>query len=90
YTRAILDAIHSGELSNATYETFEVFGLQIPTRVTGVPEELLHPRKAWQGSPREFMESLNSVAGLFNENFATYSDQATPEVIAAAPKVVQL
>lgn len=51
---------------------------------------MLHPRKAWQGSPREFLESLNSVANMFNENFTTYADQATPEVLAAAPKVVEL
>ncbi|RUP48081.1 phosphoenolpyruvate carboxykinase [ATP] [Jimgerdemannia flammicorona] len=87
YTRAILDAIHSGELANANYETFEVFGLQIPTSATGVPDELLHPRKAWQGSPSEFQDSLNAVAQMFNENFSTYADQATAEVLAAAPKV---
>ena len=30
YTRRIVDAVHSGLLAQAEYETFGVFGLQIP------------------------------------------------------------
>jgi phosphoenolpyruvate carboxykinase (ATP) len=30
YTRAILDAIHSGELADAEYESLEIFNLSIP------------------------------------------------------------
>ncbi|OZJ02676.1 Phosphoenolpyruvate carboxykinase [ATP] [Bifiguratus adelaidae] len=87
YTRAILDAIHSGELANAEYETFEVFGLQIPKAVTNVPSELLHPRKAWTGSEQEFRQSLENVAAMFNENFKTFADEASPDTLAAAPKI---
>ncbi|KAE8706323.1 Phosphoenolpyruvate carboxykinase [Hibiscus syriacus] len=35
YTRKIIDSIHSGSLSNATYEKTEVFGLEIPQRDRG-------------------------------------------------------
>lgn len=43
YTRKIIDAIHSGSLLNANYSTTEVFGLEIPTAVEGVPSEILDP-----------------------------------------------
>jgi len=43
YTRKIIDAIHSGSLLNAEYKKTEIFGLQIPTAVDGVPSEILDP-----------------------------------------------
>lgn len=43
YTRKIIDAIHSGSLLDATYKKTDVFGLDIPTEVEGVPSEILDP-----------------------------------------------
>jgi phosphoenolpyruvate carboxykinase (ATP) len=43
YTRKIIDAIHSGELLTANYQKTEVFGLEIPTEINGVPSEILDP-----------------------------------------------
>ena len=43
YTRKIIDAIHSGELLTANYKKTEVFGLEIPTAIDGVPSEILDP-----------------------------------------------
>lgn len=43
YTRKIIDAIHSGSLLKAEYKKTEVFGLEIPTAVDGVPSEILDP-----------------------------------------------
>ncbi|XP_073149198.1 phosphoenolpyruvate carboxykinase (ATP) 1 isoform X2 [Henckelia pumila] len=43
YTRKIIDAIHSGSLLKAKYEKTEVFGLEIPTEIEGVPSEILEP-----------------------------------------------
>lgn len=43
YTRKIIDAIHSGELLGANYTKTEVFGLEIPTEIKGVPSEILNP-----------------------------------------------
>lgn len=40
YTRAILDAIHSGELTKAEYETYDTFNLHVPTSCTGAPSEI--------------------------------------------------
>lgn len=43
YTRKIIDAIHSGNLLDAEYKKSQVFGLQIPTQVEGVPSGILDP-----------------------------------------------
>lgn len=51
YTRKIIDAIHSGSLLNANYKKTNVFGLEIPTEVEGVPSEILDP--------------VNTVSSLF-------------------------
>lgn len=45
YTRAMLDAVHNGELAKAEYETYDVFNLQIPKKCKNVPDELLNPKK---------------------------------------------
>ncbi|KAF9992850.1 Protein kinase C-like 1 [Entomortierella chlamydospora] len=67
YSRGIIDAIHSGELKKAQYQTYPIFDLQIPTEIPGIPSDKL--------------------AQLFKENFTKYQDQATPEIIAAGPKI---
>ena len=85
YTRAILDAIHSGELAKAEYETYETFNLSVPTSCTGVPSELLNPAKSWTGAA-DFKEEVTKLGGLFNENFKKYADEATNEVIKAGPQ----
>lgn len=85
YTRAILDSIHSGELAKAEYETYDVFNLPVPKTCAGVPDELLNPKKSWTATT-SFEDEVNKLGNLFNENFKKYSDEATPEVLAAAPK----
>ena len=84
YTRAILDAIHSGELAKAEYENYDVFNLDVPTKCTDVPDELLNPKKSWSGNA-DFTEEVNKLAELFNENFESYSDEASQEVFDAGP-----
>lgn len=85
YTRAILNAIHDGTLAKTEYETFEVFNLRVPTSCPGVPDEILNPGKAWQGSASEFHSEISDLAKLFQKNFDKYKDQADKEVLAAGP-----
>ncbi|KAJ2842111.1 Protein kinase C-like 1, partial [Coemansia erecta] len=87
YSRAIIDAIHSGELEKADYVNYGVFNLQIPTAVTNVPAKVLDPSLAWQGSAAEFDGTINKLAQLFQANFKEYADRATPEIIAAGPQL---
>jgi len=82
YTRAILDAINSGELANVEYETYDTFNLHVPKTCTGVPDEMLNPKKSWTGST-DFKEEVTKLGGLFVDNFKKYADEATPEVVKA-------
>lgn len=86
YTRAILDAVHSGELAKVKYETYKVFNLQVPTTCPGVPEELLNPETAWTSKTASFEDEVKKLGELFNKNFEKYADEATDDVKAAGPK----
>lgn len=88
YSRAVIDAIHSGALdpkNGCEYETFEVFGLHVPKHCPGVPDSVLHPSQNWKDQ-NAFKETLNQLAELFKQNFAHFASEASPEVIAAGPK----
>ncbi len=85
YTRAIVDAIHSGELAKAEFVSDPIFEVQIPKSCAGVPADLLMPRKTWKDGVR-YDETARKLAYLFKSNFTAYEDGASPEVIAAGPK----
>eukprot|EP01137_Pigoraptor_chileana_P000324 Opistho-2@36321 len=85
YSRAIIDAIHNGELAKASFVNYDVFNIEIPTACPGVPSEILNPANTWENKT-EFKATQDKLATLFNDNFAKYSERATPEVIAAGPK----
>ncbi|KAL2149303.1 hypothetical protein VTH82DRAFT_8651 [Thermothelomyces myriococcoides] len=85
YTRAILDAIHSGELAKVEYENYEVFNLQVPTSCPNVPSDLLNPKKAWTAGAESFNAEVRKLGALFLENFKKYESEATEDVIKAGP-----
>ncbi|KAJ3215655.1 Protein kinase C-like 1 [Clydaea vesicula] len=87
YSRAIIDAIHSGELAKASYVNYDVFNLSIPTSCPGVPSDVLNPGKSWLGDKASFEKTTKDLAKLFVNHFATYADKATPDILAAGPKV---
>ncbi|KAI5270399.1 ATP-utilizing phosphoenolpyruvate carboxykinase [Aureobasidium subglaciale] len=86
YTRAILDAIHSGELANNEYETYQTFNLQVPKTCSNVPDEVLNPAKCWTGTA-DFQGEVKKLGKLFNDNFEKYSSEATEDVIKAGPQI---
>ncbi|MCP4447781.1 MAG: phosphoenolpyruvate carboxykinase (ATP) [Myxococcales bacterium] len=85
YTRAIVDAIHSGDLASVETKLDQLFGLEIPTSCPGVPADLLMPRDTWKDGAR-YDETARKLAYLFKSNFTSYEDGASPEVRAAGPK----
>lgn len=85
YSRAIIDAIHSGELSERTeYETAPIFNLAVPMTCTGVPSNILHPERCW-ADKAAYQAQLCRLAQLFKQAFATYHDKATAEMLAGQP-----
>jgi phosphoenolpyruvate carboxykinase (ATP) len=85
-TRAIVDAIHAGQLADAPTLADPVFGVHTVMAVPGVPAELLQPRLAWADGA-EYDAAAKLLAKLFAENFVKYAAIAGPEVTAAGPKV---
>ncbi|RZC47017.1 hypothetical protein C5167_039976 [Papaver somniferum] len=91
YTRKVIDAIHSGSLLNASYTKTEVFGLEIPNEVEGVPSEILHPMNPWSDK-QSYKDTLLKLAGLFKKNFDVFANYSigkdsslTEEILAAGP-----
>jgi hypothetical protein len=82
--KLVRHAIHSGELVNAEYDKIDLFNLQYPKAVKGVPDELLNPKAGWK-DPEAFDQSLEKLAGLFKENFIEYADKCSYEVKSAGP-----
>ncbi|HEX3764822.1 MAG TPA: phosphoenolpyruvate carboxykinase (ATP) [Kofleriaceae bacterium] len=86
YTRAIIDAIHSGALLSVPTQIDPVFGLAVPTSCPDVPSELLQPRNTW-ADKAAYDEKAKRVASLFRDNFKKYEAQASAEVRAGGPKL---
>jgi len=85
-TRRIVDAVHSGELAKAEYETFGTFGLSIPTSLEGVPRELLNPQLAW-ADKEAFNKEVRKLGVMFQRAFALYEKDVKPEVRLAGPQI---
>ena len=86
FTRAIVDAIHSGALANAHTIEDPIFGLQVPTTCPDVPSEVLVPRNTWTDKAA-YDTQAKKVATLFRDNFKKYEAQASAEVRGAGPKL---
>jgi len=84
-TRALLDAVLSGELHDVEFRTDPVFGFEVPVTAPGVDESLLDPRSTW-ADPEAYDRKARELAQMFVDNFATKHADAPPEVAAAAPR----
>src|SRR6056297_429909 len=85
-TRAIIDAIHKGELTDVATAKDEVFGFDIPKECPNVPSEILVPRNAWSDKDA-YDDEAKKLGGLFNNNFKKYKDESSEEILKAGPKV---
>ncbi|MCE9524536.1 MAG: phosphoenolpyruvate carboxykinase (ATP), partial [Planctomycetales bacterium] len=85
HTRAIIDAIHSGELAKSPTQVEPTFGLTIPNTCPGVPGEILSPKNSWKDC-KAYDSTAAKLADLFRKNFANYADQATEKVQGAGPR----
>lgn len=88
HTRAMITAALNGGLDKVTFEAHPVFGLQMPTSCVDVPAEILNPRNTW-ADKNVYDQKANDLAAKFVKNFEQYANGASPEIMAAAPKVTQ-
>lgn len=83
-TRAIIDAIHSGELAQTPTNVDPGFGLAVPESCSGVPSGILDPRSTWE-SPDAYDAAAEKLAGLFHQNFEQFKDGSSPDINGAGP-----
>ncbi|MEX2118460.1 MAG: phosphoenolpyruvate carboxykinase (ATP) [Pirellulales bacterium] len=86
HTRAMIDCIHAGKLTDVPTIEDPVFGLAIPTRCPAVPESILEPSKTWKDQ-QAYRQAARKLAGLFEAHFARYAEAASPQTRAAGPRL---
>ena len=87
YTRDMITAALTGKLDKVDYSTLPLFELEFQTTCEGVPSELLNPRNTWADSSN-YDETANNLAAKFVKNFEKFAQETSPEILAAAPKVL--
>ncbi|MFO0547836.1 MAG: phosphoenolpyruvate carboxykinase (ATP) [Polyangiaceae bacterium] len=88
YTRAVIDAIYSGELKAAPTVEDPIFELR-GAHAVAVPSEILIPRNTWTDKAA-YDAMAKKLAVLFNDNFKKYADLASEEVRRAGPRLWQV
>jgi phosphoenolpyruvate carboxykinase (ATP) len=85
HTRAMVRAALSGALDGAETRVDPVFGLAVPTRVDGVPDQVLDARGTW-ADPAAYDAQARRLAEMFRANIEKFGDAVAPEVKAAGPR----
>ncbi len=83
-TRALLTAALNGSLRNVEFRTDKYFGFAVPTKLDGVPSEILDPVNTWKDKA-EFDVTARKLVGMFAKNFEKYESHVDADVKAAAP-----
>ena len=84
YSRAMVTAAISGALDIVKYRHDDLFNLDIPTEVEGVPSEILDPKHTWVDKD-SYDLSARKLAQMFVENFKKF-ENVSNDIIAAGPK----
>jgi phosphoenolpyruvate carboxykinase (ATP) len=84
HTRSMIRAALSGMLDHVAYEKDPVFNLDIPVSCPDVPADVLKPRATWSDGAA-YDEQAGKLARMFVENFKTFEQGVTAEVLAAGP-----
>ncbi|WP_342045065.1 phosphoenolpyruvate carboxykinase (ATP) [Bacillus sp. OTU530] len=72
YTRAMVKAALNGELDNVETGKDDIFGLEIPLHVPGVPDGVLMPEQTWADKEAYKAKALD-LASKFKENFKKFT-----------------
>jgi phosphoenolpyruvate carboxykinase (ATP) len=84
YTRIMIKAILEGQLDQVETQVDPIFGLHVPLRVKGVPDEILQPRNTWK-NPEAYDEKARELAIQFVENFKEYENNVDKKILDASP-----
>jgi phosphoenolpyruvate carboxykinase (ATP) len=85
YTRAMVNAALAGELDEVGFAPDQVFGVDVPLSVPGVPTEVLSPRGTWTDG-EAYDAAAAELAAMFKSNFEQFADAVSDRVRAAGPR----
>ncbi len=85
YSRAMVTAALSGALDNVEYRHDDLFNLDIPVHVDGVPPEILNPMNTWNDKEM-YMSSAKKLAEMFVTNFKQFTDISS-KIVNAGPNL---
>ncbi len=85
YSRAMVAAALSGELTKVQYRKDSIFNLDVPLSCPGVPDDILDPKNTWKNT-QDYEKQAKRLAEKFVNNFAKFKD-ASPEIAAAGPPI---
>ncbi|MET0083809.1 MAG: phosphoenolpyruvate carboxykinase [Sedimenticola sp.] len=88
HTRAMVNAVLDGLLDDVPTWRDPVFGFEVPESCPDVPSEVLRPRETWS-DPAAYDAQAVKLAGMFNENFRSYTDDV-PGVIRDAGPIIAM
>ena len=84
YTRAMVTAALNGELEKGEFVTDPYFGVQVPTKVANVPDDLLIVANTWEDKAA-YEAAARKLSEMFRENFKKYT-KMPQDVVDAGPK----
>lgn len=84
YTRAMVTAAINGGIEQASFTPDPIFGVLVPDRVEGVPDEVLNPRNTWSDKDA-YDAKARDLASRFVKNFEKFAD-VSAEIRQAGPK----
>lgn len=85
HTRAIIDAIHDGSLSDESFEKLSLFDLEIPLSCPSLPNDLLNPSRYWKNE-EEYWKNAMKLAHLFTENFKQFDTNLGKQIAEFGPR----
>jgi phosphoenolpyruvate carboxykinase (ATP) len=77
--------ILNGEYQNTTYHTDPVFGITVPDKIVGIPEEFLFPEKTWD-DPQAFRDTAKKLKNDFEDNWKKFDIQLGKNELSNLPK----
>ena len=81
HSRAMVTAAITGTINEGRYVHNDVFNLDVPSTVPGVPADILDPRSTWENK-ESYDATADKLARMFAENFSKFT--GVPSNIAHA------
>ena len=84
-TRACVNAILSGEVESAEFEKNEIFGLEFPVSLPGVPDGMTCARGQWADKDA-YDAKAKELAAAFKDNYKKYQVPGVKDYSPAGPQ----